>query len=164
MAARPAHEPLQLRIARGTNVVQEHEVALSELCSNGAANDVEIENCVLEYLQSGYHEDVLVNTRRNGRNVPEAAVDDEQQQAECDPTMSDEDCLLDQMYSMWADDMSVAAPSSLPSGSNGKTTAEPSLDETTPTKKQVKPWSSRSSPSGTWVRDPKTGEMRNIDA
>ena len=27
-----------------------------------------------------------------------------------------------------------------------------------------KPWSSRSSPSGTFVRDPVTGEMRNIDA
>jgi hypothetical protein len=29
--------------------------------------------------------------------------------------------------------------------------------------KKVKPWSSRSSGSGTYVRDPETGEMRNID-
>jgi hypothetical protein len=160
VAARPQNEPLQLRIARGTTVVQEHEVALAELCSNGAADDVEIENCVLEYLQAGY--DISTNNNRNGKAAAVAVrgnevVEDEQQQPEeCDPT-SDEDCLLDQMYSMWADDMSVAVPSN----SNGQT--DPSDPATTP-KKPVKPWSSRSSPSGTWVRDPKTGEMRNIDA
>jgi hypothetical protein len=166
VAARPKLEPLQLRIARGTNVVQEHEVALAELCSNGAANDVEIENCVLDYLQSGYHD---INT--NNRNGKATAVQDtievngeqtQQEEEECDPTTSDEDCLLDQMYSMWADDMSVAAPSS--NGKTDPTSSSAAALKSEAPKKQVKPWSSRSSPSGTWVRDPKTGEMRNIDA
>jgi hypothetical protein len=32
-----------------------------------------------------------------------------------------------------------------------------------PKKKKVAPWASRSSGSGTYVRDPKTGKMVNID-
>jgi hypothetical protein len=37
-------------------------------------------------------------------------------------------------------------------------------DAEEPKSKKPLPWRSRSSPSGTYVRDPATGEMKNIDA
>jgi hypothetical protein len=62
------------------------------------------------------------------------------------------ECLLDGLFDMWNEEM-PAIPVQSP---------EPA--EQVEEAKKPAPWSSRSSPSGTWVRDPKTGEMRNIDA
>lgn len=60
--------------------------------------------------------------------------------------------LLDNLHGLWADELPVATPSVAPEATEASSSNKP------------KPWSSRSSPSGTFVRDPKTGEMRNIDA
>ena len=59
------------------------------------------------------------------------------------------------MYGSWGDEMSEVTE---------KADADDNATEEQPVKKKPAPWSSRSSPSGTFVRDPKTGEMRNIDA
>lgn len=74
---------------------------------------------------------------------------DDKEVTVCDD--SDIDCMLDQMYSIW-DDINK----------NGEYTDKEESEEKTKKQKPA-PWSSRSSPSGTFVRDPKTGKMRNID-
>mmetsp|Transcript_9686 Transcript_9686/g.22025 ORF Transcript_9686/g.22025 Transcript_9686/m.22025 type:complete len:266 (+) Transcript_9686:137-934(+) len=61
------------------------------------------------------------------------------------------ECMLDTMWGSWDEGFSE-------SDSVGE--AE---EEVVVQKKKVMPWSSRSSGSGTFVRDPKTGKMVNID-
>jgi len=61
------------------------------------------------------------------------------------------ECLLETMFESWVDEMP---------GVPKEDKEEEKVEET----KKVAPWSSRSSPSGTYVRDPATGKMRNIDA
>jgi hypothetical protein len=59
------------------------------------------------------------------------------------------DGLIDVMYNFWAAELPEAVP--IP-------TEEPIVEP----KAKVKPWSVRSSPSGTYVLDPTTGKMKNI--
>jgi hypothetical protein len=119
---------------------------LVDLCSNPGSSDPDTEQCVIDFLQGGYD------------------VDDASEEEEfCDE--NDEECpLVDNLYNMWAQDVDDVLVS------NGKAAgaalaSDPSTLSSSPSAKaKVKPWSSRSSPSGTFVRDPVTGEMKNIDA
>ena len=142
VSSRPEEEPLELQVARGTNVFDDHEKAVIELCSNDSS-DKEVEQCVIDYLS-------MDNIEQAARNAPSKGTkgDDE----ECDIEDDDADCMVGDLLNMWAEDLPPIPP---PSNDLGATEA--------PTEK-VKPWSSRSSPSGTFVRDPVTGEMKNIDA
>lgn len=144
VAARPDSEPLQLRIARGTAVLARHEAALTELCANPASDDDDAtEQCMLEYLQNGYYRD---------DDDAELSVREDEDAELCNPD-EDEDCVLDDLHNLWAEDMPEPVKSApLPTSEDDESNNEPA----------VKPWSSRASPSGTWVRDPATGEMRNI--
>jgi hypothetical protein len=141
VASCPDSEPLQLQLLRGTTVVSDHEAALVELCANPDTSDAEAEQCMLNYLQGGYYNE-------NDTPVVECNGDDEQE------------CLLDNLQSMWADlndnnvDMDGSSSSSQPLASSVTAIS---------TSSTTKPWSSRSSPSGTFVRDPSTGQMRNIN-
>jgi len=143
ITSRPDTEPLELRVARGTRTLAHHEAALTELCANPVDDDTE--QCMLDYLKGTYYED-----EDDDSNKDIVAAEEEEL---CDPE-EDENCVLDSLHNMWAEDL--PAPSV-------KVSAD---DETSAAaeRKQVKPWSSRHSPSGTWVRDPTTGEMRNIDS
>jgi hypothetical protein len=109
------------------------------LCSN--ANDAEMDQCVLDFLKSGYND---------AQGEPENASDEV-----CinDDGEDESECLVNNLYNMWADDLPT-------SSSTAAARAEPDLLP----KANIRPWSSRSSPSGTFVRDPVTGKMRNIDA
>jgi hypothetical protein len=73
-----------------------------------------------------------------------------------DMTVCEEDdgteCMLDSMWNVWMEGMPLEASES-----------EDGVVEEKDGKRKVTPWSSRSSPSGTYVRDPKTGKMANID-
>jgi len=143
VAARPDDEPLTLLVARGTAVLQQHEAALAELCAN-PDNDDETEQCMLEYLQGGYFDDAENDDDDAvAANVEPPATTDNSQE---------DDVLLESLHNLWAQDM----PAPIPPPKE----EEPKEEE----KKSVKPWSSRTSPSGTWVRDPATGELRNIDS
>jgi hypothetical protein len=141
----PDNEPLSLQVRRGTTVVVDHEAALTELCANPDTSDAETEQCVLEYLQGGYSDnDYLLDDTSNDM-------------VECD---NEQECLLDNMQSMWAEDDIDAVENANGAKSQTKgsgTTAPSNATVTTP-----KPWSSRTSPSGTFVRDPATRQMRNI--
>ena len=140
--ARPDDEVLQVQVARGTSVLDDHERALVELCSDPNLDGTETEECVLDYLKGGYDYSQSVSTKS------EAVVNGADE-----TNVLEEDDLVNNMYSMWAEDLPKSAPAA---------PATPSEKE--PIKDKPKPWSSRSSPSGTFVRDPATGKMRNIDA
>lgn len=132
VGSRPEDEALLIKVARGTEAHELHEKAVIELCSI-ESSDKEIEQCVVEYLATDYNElDKMPN-----------------EVEECDVDNPDEDCLLDSMMDMWNDDLPPPPPPK---------EAMPEVNKPA----AVKPWSSRSSPSGTYVRDPATGEMKNI--
>jgi hypothetical protein len=133
VASVPDTEPLTMRVARGTQVMAQHEEALEDLCAGPSTSDKEVEECMLEYLTQGYN----------------YQPDDDEM--ECDADDDDTECLLDALHSIWYDDLPPP-----------ETTLE-ITDQPDQAAKKVKPWSSRSSGSGTYVVDPETGKMRNID-
>jgi hypothetical protein len=151
VSARPEEEPLVLRVARGTTVLGDHESALVELCSDPTLDSKEAEECIVEFLKEGYYMD--------DETIEEQSIDVEselvEQVDEKEQDVVDEDAIVADMYSMWAEEMDdlVRPPDS-----------QEVQQEDNSSKPSVKPWSSRSSQSGTFVRDPKTGVMRNIDA
>lgn len=141
VASRPDGEALEIRIARGSRVLEEHEKALVDLCSNDGASEKEVEDCVVSFLKEGYLGDL-----EEEDNDAIAASDDEEEDVD----------LVDSLYSMWAEDDVLPPP---------KISKESSMnDDDGKSSTKPKPWSSRSSPSGTFVRDPVTGKMKNIDA
>jgi hypothetical protein len=76
---------------------------------------------------------------------------DEKEEPEMMDCDDEDECLLDNMYAMWAEDM--------PSVSKPKAEEQEPKEEPT-----IQPWSSRSSPSGTYARDPATGKMKRLDS
>jgi len=127
-------DPLQIQVARGTDVLERHESTIVDVCNGSGASEKEVQECVVDFISGGYDysvEDVVA--------------------PECDEN-DDAECLIDDMMNLWAGEL---PPPSTTSGITAETVQKTS---------KPKPWSNRSSPSGTWVRDPKTGKMRNIDA
>lgn len=146
VASRPAEEALQVVVLRGSGVYAAHERILVELCSNPEASDQDIDQCVVDFLKEGYFMDINDNVNAADSEEDENTNDDE------DDAVSD-DALIDNLYNMWAE-VDELTPKKLQNDTSIE--AEPEA----PVKK---PWSSRSSPSGTFVRDPATGKMVNID-
>lgn len=125
---------LNLRIARGTDVMSRHEKVLVDLCTlsdNGI--EATTQACLDALYSDGYE-----------------LLDDVEEICEDDGS----ECMLDTMYNIWDEEMSETIDKE----------EEEEKEEEAPPKKKPYPWASRSSPSGTFVRDPKTGKMVNIDA
>lgn len=149
-------EILRIQVARGTDVFERHEIAVVDICSISESSDSDVEDCVVAYLTDGYNEDIdgtndNSSTATSTTNSNNKGVDDEGD----DAIEADADGLIDSMMNMWVEDDDLP----LPPTTSGITDSNNQQN----TNKKPKPWSSRSSPSGTWVRDPKTGQMRNID-
>lgn len=126
------NDPLQISVARGTDVMARHESALVDLCVLPTGSEQAVDDCVTAIHQMGWDDE-----------------DDEDDAAmPCDE--DDSECLLENMWDMWAED--------LPEQTKAK---EEDVEEEDTAPKPA-PWSSRSSPSGTYVRNPKTGKMENI--
>lgn len=130
VGGRHEDSPLVIRVARGSDLMERHELALVELCIIG--DDAATAECISSIYQD---------------EIP--MVEGSEMMTECD---DEAECMLDSMWDVWSDGL----PSS------GATEEEETIDEE-PKKKKVQPWASRSSGSGTYVRDPKTGKMVNID-
>ena len=132
VSGRPEGSPLVIRTARGSDIMERHELALVELCIIG---DDDTAECITS----------LYSAENNIYEIENSNI-----------TVCDEDdgteCMLDSMWNVWTEGMPLAA-------SKSDDDAMEQINE----KKKVAPWSSRSSPSGTYVRDPKTGKMVNID-
>lgn len=134
VASIPDSEVLEIRVARGTDVMSGHEDALIDLCMLSEAEDVALDECVQEYWAGEYYDE------------------------DCDPAV-DETCevedegenLVNNLYNMWDEDLPE------------KQEIVEEVKVEAPKASKVKPWSVRSSPSGTWVRNPATGKMENID-
>lgn len=133
VAGRPDESPLIIRVARGSAVMQRHELALVELCIIG--DDAATAECITSIYEADDYD----------------LADDGDMAMQCEEDDGTE-CMLDSLWNTWSDD--------LPSVANSETEEEEVKIEK---KKKVAPWSSRSSGSGTYVRDPKTGKMVNID-
>jgi hypothetical protein len=99
---------------------------------------------------------------KSGYCVDDDDDDDDDESAsgeECNED-SDADCLVDSMYQDWHNDFEE-------DDAGFQETDWETMDNQNnnePTKSTPTPWSSRSSPSGTFVHDPATGKLRNIDA
>ncbi|GKY92311.1 hypothetical protein MPSEU_000202200 [Mayamaea pseudoterrestris] len=153
ISACPDEDPLQLQIVRGTNVLENHEAALVQLCSQVSSTNDEVDSCLLDYLKAGYD----TNFDDNADSIPSTAmVDNDGNFFDCND--ADTECLLDSMHGFWAEN---TAPLIIPQSGAPELVSGPAAAAE---KQVVKPWSSRSSPSGTFVRDPSTGVMRNLDA
>ena len=135
IAGHPEDEPISIYVARGTKVQSEHETALVDICTFNEGLDSQIEECIV------------------GLNTYDYGFEDEEPTIDCGD--DDSECLIDQIYGSWGDEMSEFS---------NKADIDDDVTEEQPAKKKPAPWSSRSSPSGTFVRDPNSGEMRNIDA
>ena len=138
----PEDQPLHLSIARATDVLEKHEEFLVELCSSNGPSDKEVEGNIQKYLSEGYY-DV---------ECPTDIGTDDDEDDEDDIVADGGDDLVGDMYNLWAEEL----PPPPPIDGNNEQPRE--------TAEKIKPWSSRSSPSGTFVRDPVTGEMKNIDS
>lgn len=165
----PDSEPLRLQLVRGTSVLVDHEAVLTELCANPDTSDAETEQCVLDYLQGGYEsldDDATTTTidsrsssingdmPTNGGGVLLVDTNGDTQNISADDD-TERNLALDNLHSLWAEDFSSTVQSA---SLSTQSESSPSSSVVNP-----KPWSSRSSPSGTFVRDPGTGRMRNID-
>lgn len=115
----------------------EHEAVLAELCADPDKSDEEMEQCVVDFLSADYYYDDDDNAAKEKVAASQSAS-----------------AMVDTLQSIWADDVDWIL--------EGDDDEEEETSTTSPNK--PKPWSSRSSPSGTFVRDPRTGEMRNIEA
>lgn len=137
-------EVLNLVVARGTNVLAEHESALVDLCTSIGQNELEIEECIIDYLTSTYEEEIELKKESRGEDEIDQLGGDE-----------GDKLLEDAIDNMWGDELKEVLPT------NTTNVSQEVAEVQSP--KKVAPWRSRSSPSGTYVRDPKTGEMKNID-
>lgn len=128
-------------VARGTRVLDDHEEKLVDLCSNPTLDSKETDECITSFLRDGYY----VDDTPLGDEASDAALSENGLQG---------GDILNDVFSIWADDVKVLTPEKQP-GKNQEAMVEKPI---------AKPWSSRSSPSGTYVRDPRTGKVTNIDA
>jgi len=144
-AGKSEEEVFNFVVARGTNVVAEHESALVDLCTSIGQNELEIEECVIDFLTSTYEEEIELKSE----NLGEEEIDLIERGDDEDKRLND---VID---NMWGDELEEVLPT------NTTNLSEKVAETESP--KKVAPWRSRSSPSGTYVRDPTTGEMTNID-
>ena len=139
VAGKPEDDELTIKIIRNTDVMQQHESALVDLCiipeGQFSARDKNIETCIETMYKAGYEID-----------------DTEGVQNSCED--EDVECMLDQMTDLWCDNDYDSESSSKKDESSADSKKENEV-------KKPAPWSSRSSPSGTWVRV--NGKMTNID-
>lgn len=140
VSGRHSNKPLTIRVIRGTDVISRHESHLVSLCTLPGETDYALDDCITSLMKEGDLDEVM-----DGENI---GMD-----MDCD---EEGECMLDAMFAAWGledDDASSASGASL------------EKDDTKPQEAQKtnsRPWASRSSPSGTYVRDPVTGQMENI--
>jgi len=127
-------DALVLKVIRGSTVQNDHDTALVDMCIL-PEKDTDIENCIEALYKADY-------------DIKESMGGDAD--SNCDD--GDTDCMLDTMFNSWGEEMGLSKSEQQEEG----------IVEAVKDSKPA-PWSSRSSPSGTYVRDPKTGKMVNID-
>lgn len=161
VASRSPDQPLVMQVLRGSSAWADHERALTDLCSN--VDDEKVEQCIAAFMQDAYDDDHNMDARDDDGSSVIIAVASSLPSSDDDKTTSSSsgteeeaaivaaaDNLIDSMYNLWAAELPTTPPPTAP------------VDEESTVAPKIKPWSVRSSPSGTYVRDPVTGEMKNI--
>jgi len=148
--------PLAMTVRRGTSIKSRHDAALSAVLSDdvdGALDTIDIDNhdAIVSAVSSVGKSIVTNDVAWTIHNDDECAVDN----PEC---CEDENCALDMLWDVWGDDDEIIDEPLI--GSEG---ADNEADEIPLPAKKPAPWSSRSSPSGTWVRNPATGQLEDIN-
>jgi len=132
VSSRGADQELVIKVVRGTQLKEDHENALLDMCTLDG-NDLEMNQCLDSIMGSAFISD------QNEKSIE---------------SVSAEQDLIDSMYEKLWDEETEFIPDIEDIG------VPPKPQETVI---QRAPWSSRSSPSGTFVRNPKTGKLENID-
>lgn len=141
ITGRPESSNLIIKIIRNTSILEQHETALVDLCIlpegelYSGGRDKTIDKCIETMYKAAYDMDDSDMDENN--NI----CNDE-----------DMECMLETISSLWSEDMGMYGD-----GNQRKEDDENKVEEV----KKPAPWSSRSSPSGTWVRV--NGTMVNID-
>jgi len=140
VSGRYPEKPLSMRVLRGTKVLERHESYLVTLCTLPGGTDDDLNTCLDAIMEDNY-ESLDLTTKK-------------------DCTDEEGECMLDTMFGAWGDEMLDSVPKT-DAMSESQTQTELEIEKK---KKDAnsRPWASRSSPSGTFVRDPTTGEMKNI--
>jgi hypothetical protein len=128
---------LVIKVVRGSLVMNDHESALVDLCTL-PENEAKVDQCI----ETLYKRDYDLKVATNDNDVLPPPCDD-----------AETECMLDALFSSWENETDLDAEDNM----NESEQQESGIQKPAP-------WSSRSSPSGTFVRDPKTGKMINIDA
>lgn len=97
--------------------------------------DIDEESADTEFMS-----DCLSTIYQHEEDIPE--------NADCVDT--DMECMLDKVFDVWNDEFPTAL------------TENNIIEDIVEEVKKPKPWARRSSPSGTYVRDPATGKLKNI--
>jgi hypothetical protein len=155
IADTPSDLPLRLRVARGVpNIMADHEQQLQELCLNAVETNAQVDECIASFMEGTYF---------TGEEDGNSAVYTNNGFSQNKIDSDDDKDMLDNLQMMWASELadSITSTKPPPSGKRSDAAASPSAQVVKP---KPKPWSVRSSPSGTWVRDPVTRQMKNLDA
>lgn len=132
---------LVIKVVRGSLVMNDHESALVDLCTL-PENEVKVDQCIETLYKRDYDLKVATNDNDDDNTILPPPCDD-----------AETECMLDALFSSWENEMNLDTEDN-----------ENELEQQESDIQKPAPWSSRSSPSGTFVRDPKTGKMINIDA
>ena len=132
---------LMIKVIRGSLVMSDHESALVDLCTL-PENELKVDQCIETLYKHEYDLKIATNDSNNDGMVATQPCND-----------AETECMLDALFSSWGDEIDL----------DSNTENDNARQEESQTQKPA-PWSSRSSPSGTFVRDPKTGKLINIDA
>lgn len=131
-------QSLHIKVIRGTDVMSRHESYLVTLCTLPGGTDDNLDECLNSIMGE-------VNNEIEDNNSIGMDCDEEGE------------CMLDTMFEAWGGELLEDV------GSDPSKTPETEMEiEAQKKKNNARPWASRSSPSGTYVRDVATGKMRNV--
>jgi hypothetical protein len=131
-------------VIRGTDVKQQHEIALVDLCTLDGDNsemNASLDSIFgADNLDAGEQYDGEVDTMQE--------------------SIANDDSIVESMFQMWGDEIEDSTPSQ---GDNSFEGGDEIAELGNASAPAPAPWSSRSSPSGTFVRNTKTGKLEDID-
>jgi len=144
-------DPLKLTVRRGTTTKLRHDTALASILSEDTSSvidQIDHENhAAIASVLASVEESVVTHEIAATIHTEECFIDDSSCCAD-----DDDECVLDMFWN------------ALEEESTENNTDVGSDDTVEVKKKKPAPWSSRSSGSGTYVRNPATGKLENIDA
>jgi len=154
VSATDYNQNLVIKVARGTSVMERHEAALMKLCEiDSTAEDKQFDGYITSFLKGGMDDNVYDTTN----------LSDETAASQCDA--EDEECIMNVMCDLWGEECEVLGTNHITAKEKEEKKQQQQQKKKEEAEKPAKSsYFSRSSPSGTFIRDPKTGKLENVDA